>query len=80
MFSQCMPSPVLCRVVQGVGPDIEVIIPADQRQRFVVDAVAFYVMRDGTEFEQVGGSEGAEFGLPCQCGAFEGRVSAVEQI
>lgn len=47
------------RVVTGVGPDIEVEIPADPRQRFVVDAVAFYVMRDGTEFEQVpGGADG----------------------
>ncbi|GAB4814277.1 hypothetical protein N2152v2_001323 [Parachlorella kessleri] len=43
----------LSRVVQGVGPDIEVEIPSDSRQRFVIDALAFYVMRDGTEFEQV---------------------------
>ena len=38
--------------VKGVGPTIEVQIPTDPRQRFVVDAVAFYVMRDGCEFEQ----------------------------
>ena len=38
---------------RGVGPDVDVQIPADARQRFVIDAVAFYVMRDGCEFEQV---------------------------
>lgn len=40
--------------VRGVGPDIDVQIPSDPRQRFVIDAMAFYVMRDGCEFEQVG--------------------------
>ncbi|PRW57019.1 U2 snRNP-associated SURP motif-containing -like isoform X1 [Chlorella sorokiniana] len=39
--------------VRGVGPDIDVQIPTDPRQRFVIDAMAFYVMRDGCEFEQV---------------------------
>ncbi|KAL4450080.1 hypothetical protein ABPG77_010749 [Micractinium sp. CCAP 211/92] len=39
--------------VVGVGPDIDVQIPEDPRQRFVIDAMAFYVMRDGCEFEQV---------------------------
>ena len=47
----------LCRMlpqeVIGVGPDIPVVIPADHRQRFVIDAIAFYVLRDGCEFEQV---------------------------
>lgn len=37
----------------GRGPDVEVTIPEDPRQRFVIDAVAYYVMRDGCEFEQV---------------------------
>ena len=39
--------------LQGVGPDVNVQIPSDSRQRVVIDAVAFYVMRDGCEFEQV---------------------------
>ena len=52
-----------CRLrddVVGVGPTIEIAIPSDPRQRFVIDAVAFYVMRDGTEFEQ------ARPALPCR--------------
>jgi U2-associated protein SR140 len=39
-------------VVRGFGDDIQVAIPSDGRQRFVVDALAFYVLRDGAEFEQ----------------------------
>lgn len=39
--------------VVGVGPDIDVSIPGDARQRFIIDALACYVMRDGCEFEQV---------------------------
>ena len=39
--------------VTGRGPDVEVSLPEDSRQRFVIDAVAAYVMRDGCEFEQV---------------------------
>lgn len=39
-------------VVVGRGRDIEVTIPVDSRQRFVIDAVAFYVLRDGCAFEQ----------------------------
>ena len=39
--------------VIGRGPDIEVSVPEDARQRFVIDAMAYYVMRDGCEFEQV---------------------------
>lgn len=38
--------------VVGLGDDIEVRVPEDARQRFVVDATAFYVLRDGCEFEQ----------------------------
>ena len=37
----------------GNGPDITVPIPADGRQRFVIDTVAAYVLRDGPDFEQV---------------------------
>lgn len=47
----CLPATLQ---VRGVGPDIDVQIPTDPRQRFVIDAMAFYVMRDGCEFEQVG--------------------------
>ena len=52
-----LPPPVHTHTPQevvGLGPDIAVVIPPDPRQRFVIDAVAFYVMRDGCEFEQVG--------------------------
>jgi U2-associated protein SR140 len=38
--------------VIGRGRDIEVDIPSDPRLRFVVDAMAFYVARDGCDFEQ----------------------------
>jgi hypothetical protein len=36
------------------GPDIEVVPPADDRLRFVIDTTAAYVLRDGPDFEQVG--------------------------
>lgn len=69
------------RVVTGVGPDIEVEIPADPRQRFVVDAVAFYVMRDGTEFEQValGWAAGLGSGAGLLWGAGSGGGRAQRQ-
>jgi Surp module len=35
------------------GPDIEVVPPADDRLRFVIDTTAAYVLRDGPDFEQV---------------------------
>lgn len=38
--------------VVGMGPDIHVLIPADPRQRFVIDAMAYYVLQDGCDFEQ----------------------------
>jgi U2-associated protein SR140 len=38
--------------VVGRGKDIEVTIPEDHRQRFIIDATAYYVLRDGCEFEQ----------------------------
>lgn len=47
-------APAVAKEVVGFGVDIPVIIPTDPRQRFVIDAVAWYVMRDGCEFEQVG--------------------------
>uniref|UniRef100_A0A1D1ZV34 U2 snRNP-associated SURP motif-containing protein n=1 Tax=Auxenochlorella protothecoides TaxID=3075 RepID=A0A1D1ZV34_AUXPR len=37
----------------GRGPRIVVHPPADERTRFVIDAVAYYVIRDGCSFEQV---------------------------
>ncbi|KAK9824009.1 hypothetical protein WJX72_006933 [[Myrmecia] bisecta] len=40
-------------VHQGVGPDIMVNIPADERVRFIIDSVAMYVLQDGCEFEQL---------------------------
>eukprot|EP00891_Asterochloris_glomerata_P009463 jgi/Astpho2/9463/Aster-x1581 len=35
-----------------VEPDVEVQIPADLRQRYVIDSLAAYVLRDGTDIEQ----------------------------
>lgn len=52
--------------VVGRGADIEVAIPSEPRQRFIIDAMAFYVMRDGCEFEQVvmeREAENPEFGF-----------------
>jgi hypothetical protein len=37
-----------------VGPDIEVPIIEDLKQRFIIDSLAVYVQRDGCAFEQVG--------------------------
>jgi len=39
--------------VIGLGTEIEVSIPEDHRQRFIIDGTAYYVLRDGCEFEQV---------------------------
>jgi hypothetical protein len=39
---------------QGVGTDIEVPIIEDLRQRFIMDSLAVYVVKDGAAFEQVG--------------------------
>jgi len=38
--------------VHGIGPDIIVNLPEDSRSRFVIDAMAVFVARDGFEFEQ----------------------------
>lgn len=51
-----------------MGPDIDVQIPTDPRQRFVIDAMAFYVMRDGCEFEQVGRGQQGLVGWALQAG------------
>lgn len=40
--------------LQGVGPDIEVPILEDMRERFIIDSLALYVQRDGCAIEQVG--------------------------
>jgi len=38
---------------QGVGKDIEVPIIEDLRERFIIDSLALYVLRDGCAIEQV---------------------------
>jgi len=38
---------------QGVGKDIEVPIIGDLRERFIIDSLALYVLRDGCAIEQV---------------------------
>ena len=45
--------PPIKPTVIGRGTDIEVLIPEDHKQRFMIDATAYYVLRDGCEFEQV---------------------------
>uniref|UniRef100_A0A6S8KMZ3 U2 snRNP-associated SURP motif-containing protein n=2 Tax=Dunaliella TaxID=3044 RepID=A0A6S8KMZ3_DUNTE len=37
----------------GVGPDIEVPIIEDLRERFIIDSLALYVLRDGCAIEQL---------------------------
>ena len=37
----------------GVGPDLPVAEPADERQRYIIDMLASYVLKDGCAFEQV---------------------------
>ena len=37
----------------GVGPPVAVTEPADERQRYVIDMLASYVLKDGATFEQV---------------------------
>jgi hypothetical protein len=39
----------------GIGPPIAVTEPADERQRYVIDMLASYVLKDGATFEQVRG-------------------------
>lgn len=39
----------------GVGPDLRVVEPADERQRYIIDMLASYVLKDGCALEQVGG-------------------------
>ncbi|CAD7701765.1 unnamed protein product [Ostreobium quekettii] len=51
MVQQHLPKPK--EEAQGVGPDIEVQIPADGHVRYIVDLLASYVLRDGCAFEQV---------------------------
>ena len=43
----------MCLRLQGVGPDIEVPIVEDLRERFLIDSLALYVLRDGCAIEQV---------------------------
>jgi len=38
----------------GIGPPIAVAEPADERQRYIIDMLASYVIKDGCTFEQVG--------------------------
>ncbi len=47
------PSACLRTHAQGVGPDIEVPIIEDLRERFIIDSLALYVLRDGCAIEQV---------------------------
>ena len=43
----------------GVGRPIAVAEPADERQRYIIDMLASYVIKDGCTFEQVGSWSGA---------------------
>lgn len=37
----------------GSGPDFIITVPEDPRQKFVIDATAVFVVKDGTDFEQI---------------------------
>ena len=48
------------------GPDIVIEVPADGRARYVIDALASYVVGDGCAFEQAvmsANSDNPEFGF-----------------
>lgn len=38
----------------GCGPDLRIMEPADERQRYIIDMLASYVLKDGCDLEQVG--------------------------
>lgn len=38
----------------GCGPDLRITEPADERQRYIIDMLASYVLKDGCDLEQVG--------------------------
>ena len=40
-------------VVQGVGPDQHVMFPTESPVCFIIDTLARYVIKDGTDFEQL---------------------------
>ena len=35
------------------GPDLRVVEPPDERQRYIIDMMASYVLKDGCDLEQV---------------------------
>ncbi|KAF6245152.1 hypothetical protein COO60DRAFT_1467710, partial [Scenedesmus sp. NREL 46B-D3] len=39
--------------IKGAGRDVEVKGPGDSKQRFIIDSMALYVLKDGCEFEQM---------------------------
>jgi U2-associated protein SR140 len=39
--------------ITGIGPDVVVLTPQDERMRFIIDALAYYVVQDGFAFEQL---------------------------
>ena len=45
----------------GCGPDLRIMEPADERQRYIIDMLASYVLKDGCDLEQVGTEFAAEF-------------------
>ena len=40
-------------ITLGVGPDVVVALPDTAKRRYIIDATAFYVARDGYEFEDL---------------------------
>jgi U2-associated protein SR140 len=38
---------------QGIGPDITVLVPSEERVRFVIDTLARFIIEDGTDLEQL---------------------------
>lgn len=46
-------APPIKEKIRGKGPEVIVEAPKDERTRFIIDALALYVVKDGFEFEQV---------------------------
>ena len=39
--------------VQGVGADVTVLVPREERVRFIIDTLARFICEDGTDLEQL---------------------------
>eukprot|EP00889_Picochlorum_renovo_P007014 jgi/Picre1/34044/NNA_001521.t1 len=44
--------PPIKEKINGKGPEVIIEVPKDERTRFIIDALALYVVKDGFDFEQ----------------------------